>query len=275
MAAHSKESLQKILSSPPFVVVDGVINIRDIGGCATSTTPGHVVKSGLIFRSGEPSRITEEGKNQLRALGIHKIYDMRSDHEIKNYKAASLDIEGIECIRVPIVPKELNDPVLLVQGLQSYATDELKTFLSSYDEGLEKGCSAFEQIVIHLRDEPAKACLFHCTAGKDRTGVLAALILMILGVSDEDISTDYSLTTTGLEPALPMLAARFENLPIFRDNWQGTLNMGSSRYETMMAFVDLVRKKYGSAEGYFKRYTTLVDEDFETLRRNLIVPKAD
>ena len=85
-------------------------------------------------------------------------------------------------------------------------------------------------------------------AGKDRTGVFAAVILMVrllrhrpssaklnnalnqlLGVPDEQIAADFALTTIGLQPAFPLLAERFMAVPAFRDNWKGTLNLGAAR----------------------------------------------
>ena len=103
------------LPSPPFVTVEGVINIRSVGGVATSNGD-MVVKSQAIFRSGEISGVTEEGKEQLRALGIKKIFDLRSDVEINNYKTSPPTIAGIELVRAPITPVEANDQEKLVQG---------------------------------------------------------------------------------------------------------------------------------------------------------------
>lgn len=112
VALDVNEEDQKTLSSPPFVVIDGVINVRDLGGYATSN-PDLVVKSTCIFRSGELSYITDRGREQLRALGISKIFDMRSDGEIANYKTKAPIIEGVEFTRVPVSQTEAYDPVSL------------------------------------------------------------------------------------------------------------------------------------------------------------------
>jgi protein tyrosine/serine phosphatase len=82
--------------------VEGVINIRDIGGYPSQSNPSLIVKPGLIFRSGDPSRITDLGKEQLRALGIKKIFDLRSDSEIQ-VNDARAGIDGVEIIRVPVI----------------------------------------------------------------------------------------------------------------------------------------------------------------------------
>lgn len=95
--------VQHTLSSPPFVIVDGVINIRDIGGYLTQANTSLMVKPGIVFHSGEPSCITDLGKEQLRALGIKTIFDLRSDFEMKSYNIQGTEIEGVRTIRVPIV----------------------------------------------------------------------------------------------------------------------------------------------------------------------------
>jgi hypothetical protein len=118
----------------------------------------------------------------------------------------------------------------------------------------------FATVLRYIKDHPEDGCLVHCTgeklpwqslgrysfftAGKDRTGVFSAILLMVsvqvsrlvsyndhsqfLGVSDEDIALDYSLTTAGLELFLPILAARFKDKPVFKDHWEGMVKMGSS-----------------------------------------------
>lgn len=90
-----------MFSSPPFVEVEGIFNIRSIGGYKTKDS-AHLVKPGLLFRSGETSGITEAGKQQLIALGIRRVFDLRTQLEISSYKTAAPDIPGVEFVRVPV-----------------------------------------------------------------------------------------------------------------------------------------------------------------------------
>ncbi|KIJ66752.1 hypothetical protein HYDPIDRAFT_85094 [Hydnomerulius pinastri MD-312] len=261
------------LGSPPFVTVEGVINIRSVGGFATSNE-GLVVKANAFFRSGELSYVTEKGKEQLRALGIKKIFDLRSPTEIKNYNTSAPTIEGIELVCSPIIPNEALDQEKLRQRLKDFATDERETFVSVYRENLNLAGRAYGLILAHIRDHPEVPCLVHCTAGKDRTGVFTCLLLMILGVGDEDIAYDHALTAVGLAPVYDMLAERFSKQDIFKDNIKGTENMGSSKYENMLATIEMIRSDYGGAEEYITGHTTLTDADIEKIRSNLLVPKA-
>ena len=90
--------------------------------------------------------------------------------------------------------------------------------------------SSYRTILLHLAYEPSKPLIVHCTAGKDRTGVLCALVLSLCGVEDEIIAYEYSLTDIGLtsEWKEGVVSYMMEN-PAFKDNKAGALNMISSK----------------------------------------------
>jgi len=276
LAKTDDESVRAVLSSPPFVPVEGVVNFRDFGGLPVTslTSATATIKPKYLYRSGDPSRISEGGKEALRALGVAKVFDLRSKSEIESYKSATPGIEGVEIVHCPLSDKEHYDPVALAQRLQSFHVDEKEAFAKLYAEILESGGPAYATILKHLRDEPEKPCLIHCTAGKDRTGIFAAVVQKLLGARDEDIIADYHLTTIGLQPLIPLLTARFLAQETYRDNWQGFLNMGSAKRETMQETLRMIDGKYGGVEGYIKTWTKLTDEDIEKIRKNLIVSRA-
>ncbi|KDQ61027.1 hypothetical protein JAAARDRAFT_32025 [Jaapia argillacea MUCL 33604] len=267
------DSLRKVLSSPPFVIVEGIINIREVGGYPTAQ-PGHIVKQSYLFRSGEPSRVTDAGKQHLRSLGVKKVFDFRSEVEIARYNTPTPTIDGVEFVRAPVSDSEAYDPVGLAARVKRFGTNELEAFIMLYTEILHTGGPAFEKVLIHIRDYPEDPCLVHCTAGKDRTGVFAALVLKLLGVDNEDIAKEYSLTTIGLQPALPMLVARFQKDPVFRDNMEATMKMAGAKSETIVAVLQAIDEKHGGVEGYLRTYTSLRDEDFDRIRQNLVIQSS-
>ncbi|KAI0363248.1 hypothetical protein BV20DRAFT_958658 [Pilatotrama ljubarskyi] len=250
-------TIASTLDSPPFVRIEGVFNVRDFGaGHAVAGGGAAKVKPLFLFRSGEFSHITERGIEQLRALGIRKVFDLRVDTEIAKYQTANRAIEGVEMVRAPVL-QEGWEPSEIAKRLKEFEDNPHDTFLTIYRHVLEHGNSSLEQVLIHLRDHPDQPCLIHCTAGKDRTGVFAAVVLMLLGVRDEDITADYALTEIGMQPILPMLAQRLQKEAVFRENCAGTLNMGSSRPRLMQALLDFVRREYGGVEGYLTKYIYL------------------
>ncbi|KAI9065051.1 hypothetical protein FKP32DRAFT_1610888 [Trametes sanguinea] len=258
------------LTSPPFVSVEGVFNIRDFGaGYGTSRGPARI-KPLRLFRSADLARITDAGIARLRTLGIRKVFDLRTDVEIAQYRSADKVIEGVEVVRAPIVHDPW-DPREVGKKLKEFAEDELQTFLTEYRTLLLSATSSLEQVLRHLRDHPDIPCLIHCSVGKDRTGVFAAIILMLLGARDENIVADYALSEIGMQPALPLLLDRFQSMPTFRDNWAGTVNMGSSRPETMQAFLDMVRREFGGVEAYLAKYTSITEDDMRRIRNNYLV----
>jgi hypothetical protein len=97
------------LNLPPFVPIQNVINIRAIGGYSASH-PDLFAKPRFLYRSGELTRISEEGKDQLRALGITTVFDLRSKTEIASYDTPAPNIEGVEIVWAPVSQQNAYDP---------------------------------------------------------------------------------------------------------------------------------------------------------------------
>jgi len=140
-----------------------------------------------------------------------------------------------------------------------------------YSQILDHGGLAFGQILRYVRDNPHDACLFHCTAGKDRTGIIASILLKLAGVDDTSIAHDYALTRVGREPARAKIMERLSKEPMFASNNEAALNMFTCREETMIAFLGLLKDKYGGVEEYLKQYTHLSEDDITTIRNNMLV----
>ncbi|KAH8107077.1 tyrosine phosphatase family-domain-containing protein [Cristinia sonorae] len=266
----SDETILKIINTPPFLLVDGIANLRDTG--SYSNGDGTIVKPGYLYRSADPSSITEKGKEQFRELGIKKVFDFRIPAEIRR---ARIVVEGVEVVDVSAVKVPIwSDDVEIAKELQLFAEDEAEAFRITYRGMLLNRGSAFGIIFRHLRDHPEEPCLIHCAVGKDRTGIAVALFLKLLGVSDEDIAKDYALTTPGLAPILPILTAKAQSVPVFRENWDGVVNMGKSPPQAMHDLLKMLDEEFGGVEEYLKTYAGLMDDDLVLLRRNFTVPSS-
>lgn len=179
-------------------------NIRDIGGYETED--GQVTKFGCLLRGSGLHRLTESEWKRLTDYGVRTVLDLRSLAEIEINRDQVP--EGVEWYYCPLLRNQLeNDNISesaakafkgsLTEGYESILKnngDLLTTALKQLIAGLEKG-----------------AVLFHCSAGKDRTGVLASTVLYLCGVSEEDIVADYEVTYTYnsrvMEPLLSSLDA--------------------------------------------------------------------
>ncbi|KAI5120677.1 hypothetical protein M0805_006966 [Coniferiporia weirii] len=274
-----REWVQERLRNYPFVQIDGVSNVRTLGSYPTKIKNGEkedvskarMTRPRQLFRSAEISGITEQGKTQLRDLGITMAFDLRSDTEMEKYGTPIPHIDGVEVVRVPVFEKEDYSPEVMARRFQLYASGKTEAFMELYSQILDNGGPAFAVILKHVRDRPDEGCLFHCTAGKDRTAVIAAILLSLAGVDDEVIAGDYELTRIGREPVRDMILKRLAKEPIFAENKDAALNMLTSRRETMLAFLNLLRNNYGGVEGYVQKYCGLSTEDVQIIRRNLVI----
>ena len=131
LAPLDPDLVADVLSKHPFVTIDGVCNVRDLGGIPTAD--GHVTRSNFMVRSGELSRVTQLGLypslapsdvsnpvtllgvEQLRALGVTTIFDFRSDTEIAKYDTATPEIKGITVLRATVFKTEDYSPERMAQ----------------------------------------------------------------------------------------------------------------------------------------------------------------
>ncbi|KAG6861566.1 hypothetical protein C0995_014862 [Termitomyces sp. Mi166 len=105
----------EVLSRPPFVTIDGVINVRDLGFYPSETVPGHITRPRLLYRSAELSGISKEGEQQLKTLNISQVFDLRSDTEIRKYNTPQPEIDGVEVLHTPVFQKEDYSPEMMAK----------------------------------------------------------------------------------------------------------------------------------------------------------------
>lgn len=113
------------------------------------------------------------------------------------------------------------------------------------------------------------SCVFHCTAGKDRTGLLAALLLSLAGVDDEAIAEEYALTDQGLAPLRELFVTRLLANPVLEGDEVGVRNMVSSKRENMLAALEMVREEFDGWEEYVRERCGLGEGEVGRLRRRL------
>lgn len=155
-------------------------------------------------------------------------------------------------------------------------------FVHVYDRILKsgtdpKGAQPFASVLRHLAS-PSHAptpILAHCTAGKDRTGVLCALVLSLCGVPDDAVAHEYSLTDLGLGHRRDEFVGNLTRSGPLKDNRAAAERMVSSRPEAMLGTLALIRRDYGGVEEFVKGRCGLSDQEIEEIRRNLVVEVGD
>jgi protein tyrosine/serine phosphatase len=194
--AIPQDILAASLATPPFVPVEGSLNLRDIG-----LLPNSPIKPGILFRSGSLHTIPDPSIAKLHLdLGITTIFDLR--HEQERTQWSEPTIEGVQSVwlKSTTPPAPLNPASFEAEG-------GIPGFVNMYRGLLKLYAPQYRIILEHLRDHPADPILWHCTAGKDRAGLFAILILSLAGAGREVIGYDYALTRIGIEREREVLQA--------------------------------------------------------------------
>lgn len=187
-----------------IITLEGAYNVRDLGGFATED--GGTVRKGLLFRSDELSGLTEADLSRLDSLGIKTIVDFRSKAETARAKNSRLG--QIRTLGLNIDCGDSRAILLAIDnGNGSQAMKNVnRSLVRDYSQ-------IFREFFRLISEKENLPLLFHCTAGKDRTGFAAAMFLSALGVSLEDVFSDYMLSASGVKEkfsaallAMPKLA---------------------------------------------------------------------
>ncbi|KAH7158266.1 protein-tyrosine phosphatase-like protein [Dactylonectria estremocensis] len=259
---------------PPFIHIPGLPNFRDVGKTPIADRPGHSIRPGIVFRAAEPSRVTDAGIAALQALRISHVYDLRSAVEIQRHSAGIREWDGASRVFVPVFQDEDYGPEAIALRFVQYSQTGTEGFVDTYRSIWEAGTGPVATVLNHLASPDASPLLVHCTAGKDRTGVVCAIILSLCGVDDETIAQEYSLTEIGLAERKEEIRASLMKNPALKDDPDGADRMLGARPENMIAALQAMRRDHGSPEQYVLTKCGVSQDAIEQLRKNLIVADA-
>ncbi|TVR22807.1 MAG: tyrosine-protein phosphatase [Anaerolineaceae bacterium] len=248
-----------------FLDVAHVVNFRDIGGYRTAD--GRTVRRGRVYRSGKLDVMNADGRATLGTMGVKLVCDLRSE---KESEAAPYVLPADVARHALPVHMESDHREQLRAIL--FNTAKLRNILSNaYREMIiDDNPSIFATIINYVADADNLPMLIHCTAGKDRTGVATALILSLLGVPEQTIIADYTLSNHHYDDyhAFTVNAiGRFRLLGIEADDLWPLL---VAEADTMRAALDHIRTRYGSVESYVRDYAGVPQANIDALRANLL-----
>jgi protein-tyrosine phosphatase len=219
---------------------DALFNVRDLGGYATDL--GRRTRWRILYRADGLNRAQGGDLERLAAMGLRTVVDLRTSGERAERGSFPVDALPVEYHHFPVLQQTWEGQTLEA-GIEGAA------FLTErYQDMLVEGASAIADALTVLADPRVYPAVFHCAAGKDRTGVLAALVLGLVGVPDETIAADYGLSRVGMVAMLDWVRAnRPEALDAMLDQ-PGVLLEAPPI--AMRALLDGVRDQHGSVEGY-------------------------
>lgn len=263
-------SASATLAKDRSIQLAGVQNTRDLGGL--TTTDGRTVRSGLVIRSGEIDHIDQSGKGRLDAMGVAAIIDLRTTKEATMRPAEWPRGTGPRRYNFPLMENEsvlidemrarLKSGTAQADWMDQTFHDAFGYIPTDYTDDLQK---VFDVL---LAQTDGAAVLYHCSGGKDRTGVVTVLLLSALGVSRDQIESDFLFSNTAVDAD-----ARSEEIAQQINAAKGTAMTGADvwpslgvRPEYLKHLYDTVESKYGSVDRYLQDALGLSNDDIERLR---------
>ena len=218
------------------ITLEGCVNFRDLGGYRTGD--GRTVKWRRLFRSDSPSSLTDaDVQTVTESLGLVSVVDLRSNAGTTSNDGRGLLAEsGIGYHQFPFLEARGLLPPTSGEGVEKRLTDMYQWILMNAGALVAQAFATLAQPVNH----PA---LFHCSAGKDRTGVLAATTLDVLGVAREQIVEDFLATNEVIDAILD----RLKRMPGFANSTREGIMAPRVAIEK---YLDGTQSKFGGSEAF-------------------------
>jgi protein-tyrosine phosphatase len=249
---------------------EGANNFRDLGGYKTAD--GKAVKWGVIYRSDKLSNLSDDDLAFMERLGLQQVVDLRTEFEKSkdpdrlpantgiNYVERPLDVEGTAI-------QEMFDKILSgdVEGL-----DIDNMLVEANRDFVLNNLEPFREHVHSLLDPSNLPSVAHCTGGKDRAGMAAALTLLSLGVPKETVIDDYMLTNVYTEDYInrTLWVIRFASL--FRTDPEDIRPLLGVERRYIEAAFDAIEQRYGSIDNFIREGLELDEAQLVQLRTNLL-----
>jgi protein-tyrosine phosphatase len=236
---------------------EGCLNARDLGGYATRD--GRETRWGTVVRSDSPAALTDAGRAALADYGVRAIVDLRLPAELADdpNPFAEPGDHGIAYTNVSFI-----DPAAAPPDAVSTLAEDYLQMLDRYRHGVAEAMTAIARA-------PEGAVLIHCAAGKDRTGLVSALLLGLADVPAETIAADYAMTAELLRPREQEWLAGLP--PEERAERAAMVARYAPTAEVMLAVLAGLTERFGGVERYLLA-TGLGRDDIERLRDRLVAP---
>ncbi len=246
------------------VTMERLFNVRDLGGYPT--LDGRTTRWRTLYRADGINHASEADAERLLGLGLRSVLDLRTHGELEERGRFAADHTTLAYHHLPVLRETWDGWVDVAPDV-----DAVPFLAQRYEEMLDDGAAALAGALEVLAYDQAYPAVFHCAAGKDRTGVLAAVILGLLGVDDDTIATDYGLSKAAMGSLIEFVRAnRPESLDAMTDQPAAFLDAPP---KAMQRVLEGVTTRFGSMAGYVEAIG--VDGGVvEGLRRNLLDPPA-
>ncbi len=249
---------------PKRIPLEGSDNFRDLGGY--TTVENKTVRSGMIYRSGHLGRLTESDLKQLKDMKIRKIVDFRGS--LEKEQDVNRIPEGADYIERPVDVAGADVQKRFKAMLKGRGGTKLDTYLIDVNQQFPREyVEVFAGWIKDLaRSEDALPQVFHCTAGKDRTGFASAMLLRVLGVDEETVMQDYMLSEELLADAITRIVKQVTHrypVPGIGKKLRPILGVHPSY---LAAAFEVIHEDWGDFDGFVQGALELNAEDIEALK---------
>lgn len=266
-----------VIAATRQFVLDGTENVRDLGGYATDD--GRSVAWGKVFRADDLSELTPAAVEKMETADVQTVVDFRGVDEIGEDGVAPVS-DGIEVINLPVLDETTQalaealtgvmqgaDPAVVDEMLGGGESQRIKdeSFVAQLEQ--PETMAGYGETLRLIADSPG-AVMYHCTAGKDRTGMMSALLLGLLGVPDETIVEDFVLSNEYLSDHYSQTYAFLESQGVDVELIRPLTEQSASNIQPVL---DAVQNQYGGWDSFATDVLNLDSATIDRLRDSVLV----
>lgn len=242
---------------------EGCLNVRDLGGLPTED--GRATQPGRVVRADNVRRLTDDGWRSLAAHGVTRIVDLRLPEELATDEPREIEIEAVH---ISVFGDSFDEEYIAVLDEHLDGVEDVADHYAwSYVDFLERYRDLFGRAFAAVADADDGVVVVHCMGGKDRTGLVSALMLRLVGVAREVIGADYAVSAANLEPRN---AEWLESMPDERTRAR-VVKLTQTPAEAMVRVLEEIEARYGGVASYL-RAAGLSDEQIVRLEERLVAP---
>ncbi|WP_318152548.1 tyrosine-protein phosphatase [Paenibacillus terricola] len=248
-----------------------LINFRDIGGLPV--TDGRVMKTGIVYRSNEPHKLSLKDLDKFNGLNLKLICDLRTPNERKSRLPRFVESGKTMTVNVPFYQNDEDFTRFQIyrQIMSNIRTVDFYQIMKDfYRKVLFESTDQIRNVLTLLAEQEAAPTLIHCASGKDRTGMIVAIVQLIAGVPRKEVVSDYLLSNPLNKSETERAIRLLRLLSGFRISRERLLPLLEVRSEYLEEVLDELLAQYGSIEGYLIQACGVDEQTILVLREKFI-----